>query len=256
MLQEIIQIKNILNEVGFSSKEQQIYLALVEAGNPLPASRIARVTHISRQNCYALLENLIKKGAVYTALDGNIRRFSAGSPDNIAFALEHKRKDLDAQKQKVQSLKPLLNKLSPKQISLPEVKYFEGEAGIKALYSEVVSHKDDTIRALSTAELAEYLGSAYIQDVIVKNRVKNNLYSKILIAPGFPKKFHNTSKKLKRESRLAPFTKASANVVIIKDSVYFISFKSNPFGLVVRSKYIVEVLTAVFDEVWRNAKKT
>ena len=73
--------KKILQEVGLSQKEIEIYLTLLRAEN-LTASKIAEKTGIYRPNVYDNLESLIEKGLVSFVISDRVKHFRAEKPEN------------------------------------------------------------------------------------------------------------------------------------------------------------------------------
>ena len=248
------KIDQTLSDLGFSTKEKAVYSALIHSSKPLTASHISKLSGVSRQTTYDIIEALSEKGAVNASLSKGIKRFSLLPLESMIDAIEQKQQALEDRKQKIRTLEPLLSQIEQDQENLPEITFFQGKKGMKTMFNEISDMKDQSLCAFGSSNFAHYLGDSYF-DSFTKRRLKNNLNARVLLSPDGDLATYPSGKEHKREARIAPFKKASVSINIVDDKLYFFSFQGSPFGVSIRNKNIADVMNSVFESVWDQAKK-
>lgn len=147
---------------------------LLKSVKPLPVFQITFQTGITRQTVYDILKKLIEKETVGISISDGIKTFFAQAPERLAASLNEKQRLLEDKKQKALSLVPLTAKLSKENVTLPEIQFFEGQKGIRAMFQEMVGSKEKTIRAFSTAKFSEYLGESFRKTILEKRVTGKN----------------------------------------------------------------------------------
>ena len=61
----IDELKNGLKELGFSEKESEVYLAMLELG-PAAVQDIAKKAGVNRSTTYVMIESLKRRGLIST----------------------------------------------------------------------------------------------------------------------------------------------------------------------------------------------
>lgn len=160
-----------LINLGLSSEEAKVYLALLELGSG-PASVIANKAKVPRVNCYHLLENLIHKGLVTSYVQKGLRRFSAEDPKVLIN--QQQERLLQAKK-----LVPQLQSLTHALASKPRIHFHEGLEGIKSIYNEAAETKGELLGYTDLKTFGK-LFPDFLRDYCarkVKNRVKTRIIS-------------------------------------------------------------------------------
>ena len=114
-------MKKLLENLGFTQKETEVYLALIEFGNQ-PASQIARKTGYPKSTVLFLFDNLLKKGYIRKSNKGRIQYFYADPKD----LKNEKEKQLHEEKKTLDKAIPLLNEFKTPFSSEPKVTFYEG----------------------------------------------------------------------------------------------------------------------------------
>ena len=83
----------VLQEIGLSSTESKVYLALLELGSTL-AGEITKKSQINRTNVYDALERLIEKGLATYVISSNRKVFEPVEPNKLKTMLEEKQEKL------------------------------------------------------------------------------------------------------------------------------------------------------------------
>lgn len=145
-------MREILEELGLNKREISIYLNLLKEKISTP-TKIAKQTNINRTTVYLDLDNLIQKGLVSSFTKNSKKHFQAVNPNKILEILEEK-------KEKVKSILPQLKGLySPS--SILNVELFEGKEGVKKVYEDILSFKQDFLVLGATGKSFDILKYYY-----------------------------------------------------------------------------------------------
>lgn len=142
-----MDLKHILEEYGFSEKETNLYLALVEL-NVAPARVIARRAGVNRGTAYDILKKFVDQGLVSFHQKGK-QHFAVESPEKLIEALEDRQTRLQRLKMNISDKLPELKIMFQRQGGRPAIKLYEGTKGIKKIL-------DDLLRSVSESDKKEY----------------------------------------------------------------------------------------------------
>ena len=142
-------IKAVLEEVGLSEKEVEIYLALLKLGEA-SASRVSEIADLNRVTSYVLLKSLSEKGFCSIYTKNNIQHFKPIKPDQIIGILEEK-------KSKIKTIIPFLKEQEGAVSDKPEVSLFEGKKGVTAMLELMLkeAEKNKLVLAYGNLTIAE-----------------------------------------------------------------------------------------------------
>lgn len=137
-------IKQPLLNLGFTDKEANIYMALLELGST-SYTGLAKASGIKRTSLYAIIEQMQERGVVRYETDR--RRLAPTLPEDLF-------RQLQANTLQFHRLIPQLKELGKKQRSISRVQFFTGKEGIKRAYLErdakkLPLKKDRIIRVIS-----------------------------------------------------------------------------------------------------------
>ena len=93
-------INQTLKKLGFSDKEIEIYLAVLQQGKVSPVD-IAKVTKINRSTVYNIAKELVEKGVISEDLGGKTRYFVARPPTDLESLVSRERRKLEQKQQLV-----------------------------------------------------------------------------------------------------------------------------------------------------------
>lgn len=134
-------LKDKLKEFGFSDKETNVYLALIELGSSV-VSAIAKKAGVNRSTAYVVLEALMKRGLVSMTERRGARLFNAASSKKLVEHLETTAKQYANLARIAKKMAPkmkLLEKADKSRQLQPKVQLFEGKEGIRTVYGEMLS---------------------------------------------------------------------------------------------------------------------
>lgn len=214
-------IKDKLQELGFSEKEVEVYLALLEMGSAI-ASDIAKKTKLNRSTTYVILESLEKRGLISVTDRRGATLYNSTPPEQLIQYLEGMAKRYTSLAADTKKLLPQLKSSRRESAPTPRVQLFEGSEGVKTVY-------EDTLASLEEMRVyASFENSAQMPKAAASKRIpsKSNLNVETI--------FLNTSKDQARVSSSKEQGGRTFEINIYDEKVVFISTTEN-FALVVES---------------------
>ncbi len=129
--------KDILNNLGLSKNESEIYLILLKLGEGT-IYEIANHSKISRPNIYDIIKTLSEKGLVTSLIKDKKKLFKPVSPEKLIEILREKEMNL-------LSVMPKLNELYENKFKKPLIEIFEGSEGLKKIMNEMLNAKGEIL---------------------------------------------------------------------------------------------------------------
>lgn len=157
----------ILNELGLSKSEIEVYTKLLELG-PSTAIQVAKFSKLHRPNVYDSLNKLSKKGLVAYFKREETKYFEVVDPEQLMTLLESKER-------KLQKLIPELKimQLAAKQPS--SVKILEGILGARRIMDDIINNSKEFYILGVPRDYAKTLGEGWVKDWHAR-RVKKKVW--------------------------------------------------------------------------------
>ncbi len=261
------EVVKILREIGFTDSETALYLALLKFGQK-PISFISQKAEINRGLGYMLLHGFLEKGLVSKQVKDRVQYFSALEPEQLISYLENRKREINNQQEKIQSLlsqfEALANPLSRK----PKIRFFDGAQGVRSLLNIITkekenSNKEDTnIDAfLSVDKIIKFIGKDSLIDFI-KVSTKKNLKIRIIQAKEDSNEQSNLNSLGKFSKDKLKVRHASHDFVfpvstfIVKNKIAIISSADENFGLILESAEYSDMQKKLFEMLWSSLAKT
>lgn len=240
-------ISTILHSFGFLESEVRTYLASLQNG-PATVLEIVKLTHLSRQATYVVIESLTKRGLMSSVVRGKKKYYVAEDPEKLlsyAVRKEHEMKD------QMKDLETALPELKLKtQGDRPMVRLFEGKEGLRSMLSEILSEKvpefdeivdlDAKRTHIPPGEMKALLG---LKKLGTKVRA---LYTtepfRMTISPDsyiLPEKYHGFK----------------AGITIYGDKVALFSYEGKVYSVNIENKGIAKTLKILFELAYGNVAK-
>ncbi len=99
--------KELLEEIGLTKSEINVYLALLELGSST-TGKIVEKSKASSSKIYEILDKLMEKGLVSYIIESGVKHFEAAPPERIMDYIEEKEEKVSKQKQELKKLIPEL----------------------------------------------------------------------------------------------------------------------------------------------------
>ena len=245
-------INSILKQLGFSEKEIQVYLALLNLG-PASVRSIAQQAQINRGTTYDILKSLIKRGlASYYHRDKH-QYFLAEDPEKLKDYLDDKEKELETVKQQIKNVIPEMKSIYNKAGQKPVVRYYEGSTGIKTILQDVLKvmteAEDKEYYVYSSSDVRAYLYQDFPN--FAKERVRLRIKVKaIAIGSGGALWGMDERRWLSKKEGSPTY------IIIYYKKVVLISLSRDkvPHGVIIEDKSIFETQKMIFEFLWNNLK--
>ncbi len=245
--------KKLQSALGLTDTESSIYLACL----PYPAvgaAEAVRFTGMKRTTVYHALDALVAKGlAAKKQMRGKVV-FSMLSPASLKHALVSEKQKIERQEVELSELVPILEGVKKDKIGVTQVEYYEGEAGVKAVYEEALNCKSshwDTITPMQC--FIEAYGEEF--KLYVRNtRRERNIRSRALwedIKRSKPKEKQTLSGR--RDVRYLPKSmqgKFTSKIILFDNRVALIMPAQKSGAVLIRSDELHAAFQAVFDTIW------
>jgi predicted transcriptional regulator len=120
-------LKESLKQLGFTDKEIEVYLAVLEQGKTTPAN-IALLTGINRTTVYSISKDLLEKGVIAEDIAGPKSYLVALPPDDLRNLAKKEERDLQAKKILInQVTSELQNFTKNTKYSIPKISFIYEE---------------------------------------------------------------------------------------------------------------------------------
>ncbi len=245
------KIKSIL---GLTDTETAIYLAALSYPS-VGVSEIVKLTSVKLTTAYHALDSLVHKGLMAKKGTGSRMVFSVLNPHSLKQALEYKKADIEEQQEQLTKLVPELEMLQKGPIFSTQVQHFQGVAGVKAVYEELLNCKAGEWQSISP--LATFLGQygEQLHKYVNIQKDARGIKSRVLweqVKADKPRSAH--AKKKRREVRVMPPVmqgKFRSKIFIFDNKIAMITPPSDPGAILITSKELHAVFKAMFESIWQ-----
>lgn len=243
------EINKKLENIGFSKKKADIYLALLELGEA-GVIEISKKTNIKRTTVYNILPELTSEGLVKKGIKNKKRIFYVEDPGKIKNELEEKL-------QRANTLLPELLAIQNILPNKPKITYYEGLGGAKDLYQDTLNSLIPGDEILSYTGLTDFykLLPKDLAKWYISERVKKKIRIKI-ISPDSEtaREWQNNAQKELREIKIVKNSKFNfnADTEIYGNKIALISYKENFMGVIIESKEINQMQRMAFELMWNS----
>jgi len=231
-----------LEEVGLSSKEAEVYIALLK-NSPISGGDLARLLSMDRTHTYNILRNLINKGLTSHIVKDKKTLFQTTSPKNLLNQIQKR-------EQIIKSIIPDLLSLEKVKPKLSTVNILEGKSGLRTTARLLLESKAKEILVYGgTGKSYDFL--KYELPHIAKKTGLLKMKGRII-----------TSEKLRKH----PFTKlpnfkikyikeiTPSSTMIFKDKISINVFEEKPFVIIIENKSVADSYKNYFEYLWKQSK--
>ncbi len=249
-------MENILEEIGLTTNETKVYLALNEIGNST-IGPIVDKANISNSKIYIILEKLIKKGLVSHSLVNKIKHYKTADPERLLDFLEEKKKKIKDEEDKIKSILPKLLSQKNTEGKDKEVEVFEGFNGLK-------SARERTFKLLKKGDELLILGASKFSTSQFEHYWEN--YHKRRIQTGIKCRYimNKDAKQVEGKKRekwkltKVKYIRQEISVAPIRIDIYLnytdIAIDAvKPFVISIKSEEVAESFRSYFENLWENS---
>ncbi|MDD4990017.1 MAG: helix-turn-helix domain-containing protein [Candidatus Pacebacteria bacterium] len=238
-----------LKNIGLSEKEITIYLACLELGASTTI-QISQKTDFKRTTAYSIIESLLKKSFLSKFEDKRGQKFSAEPPEKLVNSLQQKEKQL------LEAIPNLLAISKAESNIRPEVKFYQGKEGLKAVYEDTLAYcqkGDEILTCVSVNDFYNVL-SDYAQSYL-QRRITKGINMRAITHDTEKAKEHRANDKAElRQTKLLSKNTIQVSIEknIYKDKVALMNFRGFQFGIIIKSPQIAKSEKAMFDLLWNK----
>ena len=249
-----------LTDLGLSSKEAKVYIALLELGTA-SAQAIARRAGIVRPTTYVILETLARKGLASKATGPDAKKtlFVAEAPERLESYIQQQQQQLELRRQEFSRLLPNLRSLHLRGEERPRVRLFEGKEGLQTLQREFIGTNAEEVVGVSSDDVMEELfpfRSEEFDREIRSVRVQAEVRSRhIYTSSRGPVHTREDDARALRESRYLPPEKfpIKSSFAVHGAFLSIVSFRLKIIGVLVEHPDIADSFRAIFESLWELA---
>ena len=242
-----------LEQLGLSSEEAKVYLSIVELGGGY-VSTIAKKAGINRVACYHTLGKLLDKEIISCLEKNNVKFFTI---ENVRIIADKQRELLKKAEKLVPELSAMVNKSAYK----PKTQYYEGVNGIKHIFEDTLTTKNELLGYTNLANLPKILPPEYLRNYASRKmnlKIKTRMLSPIsddglkYLNRYYPEDFdRNLVEILFVNPKQFPF---EYEINIYDNKVAIISLNPDEIiGLLIESNIYANTERAIFNLSWLGA---
>ena len=248
---------DLLTQSGLSKKEALVYEKLLGLGL-VPANKIIKATGLKRGTVYDILSSLEEKGLVSQEKKQAKRFFWAEHPQKLYDYLDRRVEKMKSVRGSLDNLLPKLTSEYKMSLHKPVVSYYEGRSGIRKIFQDIYSPKDDVVYGCVDLEKADEAFPSYIIKDLIPKRIRNKLFAKTFVAKS--KKSCEIAKKDKEQLRETTLVNKQkyplpAEIDVYQDKIAMLSFGEDKFvGIIIQNKDLAESMRSIFKLAFENQK--
>ncbi len=239
-----------LEELGLSTAEAKVYVALLEQGQST-TGRIINHTRMQSSTVYHTLGMLLKKGVISYVYKGKMKFFQAERPEVFLTFL-------DDQKQKFMDILPELKQKEKTATEHYSAKVYEGMSGLRAAYSDVLY----TLKPGDTYYFIQGPQEQLRQEKVTRfyrkyhlQRANLGINVRGLSPPGFEDALEPIWSGISHTEIRLLDEFIPKSMVIYANKVIIIDFTENPVIFMIESQNIADTYRRFCDQKWEIAKK-
>ena len=242
------KIKSHLRELGFSSSEVRVYIALTQLGESV-ASHVAKKAGLPRTTAISILQKLRDQKYISTHSYHGTTYYWVESPKMIEKAFLNRAEI-------AHDLNGLLSDLYRAEADFPHAEVYDTQSSIKSFIEKTLIglERHSVISTIDTPGAGNYT-KIYSEDfgkTLLGLKKRNGIQTRTLIPAGYFESIHPEKLRLQTiEIREMPENVAGfhASVWIIDDALVLFS-GAYPFIVVVRHRIISESFRSIYDFLW------
>jgi sugar-specific transcriptional regulator TrmB len=242
------ELIKLLNQAGFTRKEAQAYLALLELGKG-DVTDIAKNAELKRSIVYVIVEGLMEKGYITQLPNRKINTYQAIDPGVIVTQIKATSKNLS-------EMLPHLRSLHSKSEYRPKIHYIENVDAIMKIYDDMNNYKDQFFVS-SYCEIEKHFPGAIKKWVTNFKKGHYNFQGRHLISDNpqdlaFVDEIASIGQKIK----IIPGTKKiKMDFAVYGNKIAITSFEEKPYVIMLQSQGLVDSIMPIFEIAWRSGKE-
>lgn len=242
-------LKGLLEQLGFNSKESEVYLLLLELGSR-PAAALARKLNYPKSTILFLCDNLVKRGYVRRSMRGKTQFFFADPKD-----LEEAQKaEIKVRESALTSTIPLLHELKNPFSAEPKVNFFTGVDGCRRAYLQNLNSSTEILEFGIQKDLVTKLGASFMNKFI-RERVKRKIPLRAIAnVNDIDKQLQKRDHKELRAHRFfdQSYGHTYSSIAVYDNKVLLLNLHHDVFGILIENAEVSETMRTIFNVLWER----
>lgn len=248
-------INSILKEFGLSNLESTLYLTCLELGAQ-PASVLAKKSGLKRSHSYNILSTLIEKSIMQEYTKGSVRYFNSRPPKSIISILEHRKEEIEIQKQKLLSILPDLEKIRNPLLAQPKIHFFQGLEGMKEIYEDTLKTPNTNIYGIGDFQYFFPVSNPkefneWLWEYTIRRAKKKIKYFGILNKSQSSDIAYKHRKAQNRVLKMLNDVHIPVEINVYGNKVAIVSIYRDIVGIIIEEPHIAESLRNIHKSFWQ-----
>lgn len=245
--------QKVLVSYGLSPNESRVYLAMIESGHST-ILEISKAAEIKRSTVYVTMEELINKNLVKTIIKGKKKYYLPEDPEKMLDLLDQK-------KEAINKIIPHLKNQFVSTSERPVINFYEGKEGVRIVYKEALSSKEETLWYGSSKDQKEEFYDYYLGMLQVRVNNPNFKGLRDIVNETRADKEYAKIQNSYKDSRIQVRTLKDGLFFMNTDNIIYdnklaiLSIKKNYFVTIIENQDIVNTYRTLFELAWKAAKK-
>jgi HTH-type transcriptional regulator, sugar sensing transcriptional regulator len=250
---KIMDQKMLLNEIGLSDKEAEIYQILLRIG-VAPAKKVVLEANMPRGTVYEILEQLTKKQLLEQFQnEKNITVFRVRHPYALKEFIESQKEKISQTEVKLDSLFADFVNLYSQSQNRPGVKFYEGIEGVKKVLWDTLNSKTEILTIADIEAIKKYIYD--INEEYVKQRNKKAIPKRLLVqdTPYARERQKNYSEITHSKLFKLDINPFNTMMQIYDNKIAYITMTENFFiSIIIEDSFLYSMHKALFNSIWEN----
>jgi len=248
---DLIKLKEILSEFGFTNAEIDVYFALLKLGEA-KVGEIIKLSDVSSSNTHDCLEKLLKKGIISYILKNNIKHFYPTKPENLNLIIKEEKDKLEKRGKDLKSIIPELYSLANKEVISQGAEIFLGFSGLKNSFKKltdpIIPDESACFFYKVEPEIINMIHKFYSK--LELDGEYNNIKQKGIASKDY-KQYFNQRKNSKVEIKYTDLP-IPYSLNFYSDKTLLISWSKEPVAFLIKSEQITNTFKKLFNEIWNK----
>jgi len=243
-------IKKVLQQIGLTEGEIQVYEALVELGLS-STGKITKKANIASSKVYEVLQRLMNKGLVSYIVKNGVRYYDATPPERLIDFLEEKKSDIDNAQKEIKKIIPEIKLKRKSAEEKNQTIVYTGIQGPKIVLNEILELGKKGIEnygfGTDVDPYVEYM--PYVLNKYIQEAKKYKFRTRLLFAKGF--KSPNVTAQIRHLPKEFLFP---VRIMIYGNKVAIVDFTKPITTIIIEKKEIADAYKKHFELLWKIAK--
>ena len=247
------EIKKVLEEIGLTKGEIEVYLALLELGLST-TGKITKESGISSSKVYEVLQRLVNKGLVSYVIQNGKQHYSATSTEQLLNFLEEKKKEISNGQEEIRKIMPYFES-KRKHNKLPEAVIYRGKKGALFLLDDIIRDGKEKFQKKEEFEVVGCGNEDYVTyfpsqiNEYVKFAKKYHIRERLIFGKGIKTSNDNANIKY-----LPPELNLPVRTIVYGDKVAIVDFAEPMTLIIIEKKSVANAYMNYFNALWKIAK--